>query len=197
MTGSNSRLMTTSIRAQAIEEYLTKHVRCITGVAGSQVSPGTMARIRKALNQLPSETAARCLSGAIRLAVSIESDPGLPLGMRTRCDGPPDSRRYTIVIYEEHQTWPEDYFIGSFLRELAHVVAGQPPEREWPTSRSQRARFKELLENQADATVWKWGLKEYSMRYILATYPPHRVQLIVTEIETILREGFSTGPPMV
>ena len=181
--------MTASERELSIEKYFAEHLCRATRKAHLPVPRETIARFRNAFILLPSETADLFLSGSIDLTVMIETDPALPLGMRTTCEGPPYSRRYMIVVYEEHLQWAEDLFIGSFLRELAHAVAGQPPEDEWPTSRSERARFKEMLEHQADAVVWKWGLKEYSMRHITATYPAHRVEIIVAEIERIVKEG--------
>jgi hypothetical protein len=187
--------MTASQRDRSIHKYLTEHVRYTTGDAHAAALHDAIARFRKALILLPMQTTDLFLSGLINLTVRIESDPGLPLGMRTTCEGPSDARRYSIVLYEEHLHMTEDVFIGSFLRQLANVVAGQPPEEEWPTSRSERAGFKEMMEHQADALVWKWGLKEYSMRYIAATYPPHRVDLIMDEIERIVNEGpCQSGP---
>ena len=116
-------------------------------------------------------------------------DPGLPLGMKTRTTGSASDRRYTIVVYHEHLSLAEDLFIGSFLRELGHVVAQLPPESEWPENRGDRARFKEHAENRADAMVWRWGLRHYSVRHLFATYPSHRAELILEAIgKTLLEE---------
>jgi hypothetical protein len=110
----------------------------------------------------------------------------LPLGMRTSSEGPPEARTYTIMVFREHEEWSENHFLGAFLRELGHVVAERPPESEWPTPRGERSRFREKLEYRADAMVWRWGLRHYSMSHLTATYQPHWVDRIVEEIGKIL-----------
>jgi hypothetical protein len=128
------------------------------------------------------------LSESRHLTVTVMADTALPLGMATRPEGSPGKRRYTIVSYLEHAAWPEDRFIGAFLRELGHVVGQRPREDEWPVARGDRARFKEKLEHRADALVWRWGLRHYSMSYLVATFPEHWVERIVVEIERTLLE---------
>ena len=186
--------MTDPEREKAIKLYFINHVQWNERIAPSLLHERTMNRFEKALALLPLEAGDRFLSGDVNLSLLVAPDPGLPLGMRTKSEGPPDSRRCVIVVYEEHEGWPEDLFIAAFLRELAHVVAGSPPEAEWPTSRSDRSRYKEMLECRADALVWQWGLRHYSMVHLKATYPAHRLDTIIADIEKTLREGFlATG----
>ena len=139
-------------------------------------------RYDKALSLLPDEVLSLFLSGKRQMKVIVMPDPKLPTGMFTKTDGSPGQRKYTVFLYEEHTSWPEDHFLGAFLRELGHVVTERPPEEEWPRNRGERARFKEMLECRADATVWQWGLRHYSIRYIAATYPEHWVERIVKQI---------------
>lgn len=182
-------------RQSAIQQYLTGRVRRLAGQPGSSLARETTARLQKAFALLPSDTQDLLLSGTIDLAVIVAPNPGLPMGMQTTREEVIDHQRCTIITYEEHQEWSEEVFIGAFLRQLAHVVAGHPSEEEWPASRAERARFKELLEHQADALLWRWGLKDYSMCYIQASYAPHRVPLIMSEIERLLEEGPSGEIP--
>jgi hypothetical protein len=150
--------------------------------------PLTAGRFEKAFLLLPTETLDLFLSGARSLAVDIMPDPGLPLGMRTRTTGPASQRQYTIVVYHEHLSLAEDLFIACFLRELGHVIAQLPPESEWPEGRGDRARFKERAENLADAKLWQWGLRHYSLRHLFATYPTHRAELLVEAIGKLVQE---------
>jgi hypothetical protein len=152
------------------------------------VASSAAERFEKALSLLPEDVLKIFLAGARNLTVVIMPDAGLPLGMSTRSQGPPEARTYRIMLYEEQQEWSEDLFLGAFLRELGHVVAERPPEVEWPKSRGDRARYKERLEYVADAMVWRWGLRHYSMRHLTATYPKHWVEKIVVEIGKILLE---------
>jgi hypothetical protein len=115
-------------------------------------------------------------------------DVQFPVGMSTKTDGPAHKRKYTIFLYSEHTHWPEDHFIGALLHELGHVVAQRPPESEWPVSRAERARFKEMLESRADAMVWRWGLRHYNICYLCATYPEHWVHRIINNITKVLLE---------
>jgi len=186
--------MTDPDREKAIKLYFIHHVQWNEKIAPSLLHESTMNRFEKALSLLPVEAGDRFLSGDLNLSVLVAPDPGLPLGMRTKSEGPSGSRRYVITVYEEQESWPEDLFIASFLRELAHVVAGALPEAEWPTSRSERSRYKETLECRADALVWQWGLRDYSMVHLKATYPRHRLDTIIADIEKMVREGpVSTG----
>lgn len=186
--------MTDPEREKAIKLYFIHHVQWNERIAPSLLHESTMNRFEMALTLLPLEAGDRFLSGDVNLSVLVAPDPGLPLGMRTKSEGPSGSRRYIIKVYEEQEGWPEDLFIASFLRELAHVVAGLPPEAEWPTSRPERSRYKEMLECRADALVWQWGLRQYSMVHLKATYPAHRLDAIIADIEKMLQEGpFATG----
>lgn len=152
-----------------------------------------VARIDKAFALLPGPVQDLFISRTIGIVIMIEPDPGFPLGMRTTSSGPADNRLYSIVVLEEHGTWLEDRFIAALLHELGHVVARLPPPEEWPTSRAERAQFKEMLECRADCMVWKWGLKEYSMCYLTSTYPAHRIEAIVAQIEEMIENDRSTG----
>ncbi|MBI5568673.1 MAG: hypothetical protein HY914_01875 [Desulfomonile tiedjei] len=175
-----------SIQPDAVAKYVQEHVRLGISPRDGRLFPSTAARFEKALSLLPDETLELFLSGARSLTIHVQADPELPLGMRTESRGSAAKSEYTIIVYQEHLGWPEDLFMGAFLRELGHVVAERPPEPEWPTQRGERARFKELLENRADAMVWRWGLRHYSIRHITATYPSHRVDQILAAIEQVL-----------
>ncbi len=175
-------------QTDAVAAYVRAHVRIDPPKDKVRLFPATAGRFEKAFLLLPEEQRDLFLSGARSLSVQIMPDPGLPLGMKTQTAGRRADRHYTIVIYHEHLGLPEDLFIGSFLRELGHVVAERPPESEWPESRGDRSRFKERLENRADAMVWRWGLRHYSVRHLSATYPSHRVDLIIEAIEKTLLE---------
>lgn len=169
-------------------KYVSDHLRLAGGVRNPKVRDVASALFEKALSVLPEEVLDLFVSGARSLKVIVMPDAKLPLGMTTRSEGPPARRTYTIFLYEEHGGWPEDHFIGALLHELAHVVGERPPETEWPTSRGERARFKERLECRADSMVWRWGLKHYDMRFLTATYPQHWVERIVKDIERMLDE---------
>jgi hypothetical protein len=152
----------------------------------------TFERLVKVFGLLPPDVAELFLTGKRVLTIRVLPDLQIPFGMRTEPSGKIYERNYTITIFNEHQSLPDDLFVGSVLRELGHVVAQRPPENEWPISRGERARFKEHLEHFADAMVWRWGLKHYSMRYLTATYPEHWVERIVKEISIILVEPANT-----
>lgn len=178
---------------QAFSKYVREILRFNRHIKDTSLAEITVTRIEKAFSLIPDECARLFLSGARNLTVKLLPDTTLPLGMTTNTRGPADARRYTIEIRQEHQNQPEDLFLGAFLRELAHVVACKPPEWEWPSSRGERARFKERIEYAADAMVWRWGLRHYNMRFISATYPPHWVDRIVEDIEKMLREEDTPG----
>jgi len=175
-------------REKLIADFVLRSVRAAGQVKKSPSYAKTLKRLERAFLLLPPGAADLFLSGSRELIVMIRPDPGFPLGMATRSEGAADARRYSIVVYEEHLSWPEDLFIASFLRELGHVVAERPPEEEWPQARAERARHKAVLECRADAMVWKWGLRHYSMRHLTHTYPKHWVDEIVADIEKMLRE---------
>jgi hypothetical protein len=177
-----------SQQSEAVAKYVRDHVRPGRPDRDRKVASATAKRFEKAFSLLPEDVLGLFLSGARNLTVVIVPDVGLPLGMSTRSQGPPDARTYRIMIYEEQQEWAEDLFLGAFLRELGHVVAQRPPEDEWPKSRGDRARYKERIECIADSMVWKWGLRHYSMRHLTATYPQHWVEKIVVEIGKLLLE---------
>jgi hypothetical protein len=145
-----------------------------------------LERFEKAFSVLPPEIAELFLSEDRTLSVVVLPDTKLPLGMRTKSEGPPEARTYTIMVFREHAEWSENHFLGAFLRELGHVAAERPPESEWPEARGDRSRFKEKLECRADAMVWRWGLRHYSMIHLTATYPAHWVDRIVAEIDKML-----------
>jgi hypothetical protein len=177
-----------SQQSEAVAKYVRDHVRLGRPDRDGKVASATANRFEKAFSLLPEDVLGLFLSGARNLTVVIAPDVGLPLGMSTKSQGPPESRTYRIMLHEEQQEWPEDLFLGAFLRELGHVVALRQPEDEWPKSRGDRARYKERIEYIADAMVWKWGLRHYSMRHLTATYPQHWVEKIVVEIGKILLE---------
>jgi len=183
-------MVTTTV--SRISDYLSLVVRFQVPVDNGKLKSVTLARFQKALECLPEDVLDLFLSGARQLTVLVVPDPGLPMGMSTRSAGPPDRRRYTVTVFEEHQSWAENHFLGAFLRELGHVVGGRPPEEEWPSSRAERALYKEMLECRADAMVWKWGLKHYSLSYLHATFPPHWVDRIVSDISRTILEDYET-----
>ena len=183
--------MTNSARDDSIETYVRGIVRFGPVAEDSPCGQDMIDRLVQAFKLLPAETADLFLLGNRKLTITIHPDPGLPLGMRTTSSGPAESRRYTIILFEEHHTWTADLFIASILRELGHVVAGRPPEDEWPASRSQRTRFREMLECRADAMVWRWGLRDYSIRHLYATYPEHRVEELIVQIGRMLLQEYS------
>ncbi len=177
-------------KTDSVATYVREHVcwDCSLADNGRGRPALAMRLIEKAFLLLSDEILDLFLTGDRMLFVRIEPDEPLPLGMATRSNGPTDARTYSIVVREEHLSWSEALFIGAFLRELGHVVASRPPEAEWPQARAERARYKEHLELKADAMVWQWGLKHYSMIHLTATYPEHWVEKIVGDIERMLRE---------
>ena len=118
--------MSNNQRQSAIQQYLTGRVRGLVGPPGSSLDHKTTARLQKAFALLPSETQDVFLSGTIDLVVIVAPNPALPMGLHTTCQGLRDDRCYTIIMYEEHQDWSEEVFIGAFLRQLAHLFVGRP-----------------------------------------------------------------------
>jgi hypothetical protein len=177
------------VQNNPIAQYVKRIVRLETELADRDFESLLYERLEKAFSLLPEEVLGLFLKGSRTLVVEVMADTQLPLGMATKSKGAVRKRQYVVVTYPEHAEWSENRFIGAFLRELGHVVAQRPPEEEWPVSRGDRARFKERLEYQADAMVWRWGLRHYSMSFLSATYPPHWVERIVEEIgKTMLEE---------
>jgi hypothetical protein len=147
-------------------------------------------RLEKSFLVLPLNVLALFLSQKRVVTFQVSKNPGFPVGMHTAVHGGPDERSYEVIMLREHQGWSEDCFIGGFLRELGHVVCQKPPDSEWPRTRGDRARFKEQLEYVADAVVWEWGLRHYSVSYIQATFPQHWVERIVQKVsEMVLQRG--------
>lgn len=171
-----------------IAEYVRQRVRLGRNSTNSSLRADTVGRIEKAFSLLPEDALDVFLSEKRPLTVLIEPDLKVPFGMSTRTARGARGSEYTITIREEHEDWPEDLFLGAFLRELAHVVRERPPEDEWPAARGDRARFRERIECLADAMVWRWGLRHYSMRHLYATYPEHWVEKILDEIGKALLE---------
>jgi hypothetical protein len=176
-------------KSDSLPRYVRDHVKVRNIRSGPAVRSETLNRIEKSFSLLPDDVLNLFLSGARSLTIFIAPDQSIPYGMTTISQGPLRKREYTITIHEENQEWDEDLFIGAFLRELGHVVAQRPPESEWPQSRGDRARHKERLEYIADAMVWRWGLRHYSIRHLTATYPEHWVERIVDEIGKMLLQG--------
>jgi hypothetical protein len=168
-----------------ISEYLNLRID-FGGIASGPRRETTRSRIAKAFESLPGEIVDLFLNGTRNLQIKLIPDPILPFGMKTRTESHLGRLIYTLTICDEAQLWEEDRFLGAFLRELGHVVAMLPPEREWPTDRGERARFRELAECKADALVWKWGLRHYDIIYLSATYPSHWVDKIVNDISLML-----------
>jgi hypothetical protein len=173
-------------RKDAISRFLEGSLRFEGVPDDTAAREETRNRLAKALSLLPEDAQELFLRAERRLTLVVKPDTAVPLGMTTAVEGPKKARSYVIIIYEEDTRRPEDLFVGSVLRELGHVVLERPPEREWPENRGERARFKQALECRADAVVWQWGLRHYSMRHLAATYPPHWVDNIVKEIEKFL-----------
>lgn len=186
--GRNQRGLAMGTRQNEIPRYVIEHLHVDPAIGTAFDRADTVQRIEKALVILPEDVLDLFLSGYRNLVIRIGPDTGFPVGMSTRTEGSIHQRRYTIVIYPEHRDWPEDRFIGGFLRELGHVVARRPPETEWPLSRAERSRYREALECRADAVVWRWGLRHYSMAYLTATYPSHWVDRILDQIGKMLMQ---------
>jgi hypothetical protein len=177
-----------------IKEYVAKTVRLGPRLKDSKLLRLVIARMTKIFSLLPPDALELFLSEVRSLRIMIMPDTGFPFGMKTTSEGASEARRYTITIYQEHVGWSEDLFIGAMLHELGHAAARRPPEEEWPLDRRERAEFKEHLEARADAVVWKWGLRHYSMRYLTATYPEHHVERIVQAIaKELLEEDLSSN----
>jgi hypothetical protein len=169
-----------------LSEYVKNHVK-FKVLFDAQRKSETLSRIEKTFDLLPEEILELFLLRARDLVITVEPDLEIPFGMRTKAEGPSADRHYEITTFNEQLDWPEDLFIGALLRELGHVAAERPPESEWPQSRGDRARFKEHLEYVADATVWSWGLRHYSIRHINATYPAHWAEKIIEEVEKLVK----------
>jgi hypothetical protein len=148
----------------------------------------TITKICKVFSLLPENDLALFIDGQRNLRINFKRNLQIPLGMSTSSAGVAGKRTYQIVAYDEQQDIPEDLFIGSLLRELALVVLEIPPISEWPPARGDKARYKERMEYMADATVWKWGLRHYSIRHITSTYPAHWADTIIKEISRIMVE---------
>jgi len=173
---------------EALDRYVRDTLHWRSPGQDRQARAITALRIKKAFSLLPKKVLGLFLSHNRRLTIEVVEDTPIPLGMRTAAEGPAGARGYTISLHDEELARPEEFFIGSFLRELGHVVAERPPEDEWPKPRAERARFKERLESRADAMVWRWGLRHYGMIHLSATYPQHRLDAIVADIARVLLE---------
>jgi hypothetical protein len=173
----------------AVTAYVRRIVRFKGRIQDLKARDAMSARFRKAFSLLPPDVLDLFLEGLRPLSVEVRPAGALPLGMSTQSEGKMPLRTYKIVAYVDHGEWPEDRFMGAFLRELGHVVSQRPPEAEWPAGRGDRARFKERLEHRADAMVWRWGLRHYGMSYLAATYPPHWVDRIVEKISDMILHG--------
>lgn len=172
-----------------IAEYVGRRVRLGRNSTNSSVRADTVGRIEKAFSLLPEDVLELFLSEKRLLTILVQPDLKIPFGMATTTARGARGSDYAITIRKEHEDWPEDLFLGAFLRELAHVVCERPPEDEWPAGRGDRARFRERMEYVADAMVWRWGLRHYSMRHLYATYPEHWAEKIIDEIGKVLEEG--------
>jgi hypothetical protein len=177
-----------SVSDVPIAEYVRSHVQLRNQPKQREVRPQTTGRLEKAFSLLPDEILDLFLSEKRVLTIVIEPDLQIPLGMTTKTLRKNSGLNYFIIIRQEHEEWPEDLFLGAFFREIGHVVCERLPEDEWPVPRGDRARFRERIEYEADAMVWKWSLRHYSMRHLFATYPEHWAEQIVAEIEKILSE---------
>ncbi|MFH0960185.1 MAG: hypothetical protein V1897_15940 [Pseudomonadota bacterium] len=178
---------------ERISEFLNSRLDFGAITSDSNRGKTTSLRIVKAFESLPGEILDLFLTGTRNLRIRLIPDPILPFGMKTRSENCSGQLIYTLTVCNEAQDWDEDRFLGSFLRELGHVVAMLPPECEWPTNRGERARFRELVECKADAMVWKWGLRHYDIIYLSATYPSHWVDKIVNDISLMLICGENSG----
>lgn len=179
--------------SHTVKEYVKTHVRYEVGDLNQDSSSRLDLRIAKAFSLLPQDVLNLFMSEERSLTIRIMPDPSFPLGMRTTSQGPIEARTYTIVVYREHLDMEENRFVGSFLRELGHAVIQSPPESEWPSSKAERAQLKEMLELRADAAVWSWGLRHYSMAHLWGAYPPHVADRIVVDIEKLLKDEGPIG----
>ncbi|MCX5873834.1 MAG: hypothetical protein NTY51_11475 [Deltaproteobacteria bacterium] len=169
-----------------ITEYLSRRIN-FTGIKANKAKLDvTRSRMARAFDSLPSDVLSLFLDGSRNLEIRVIPDPKLPFGMKTRSAVSSRALIYTLTVCDEAQDWSEDHFLGSFFRELGHVVAMLPPEDEWPLDRGERARFREHAECKADAMVWRWGLRHYDTIFLSATYPSHWVDKIVNDISLML-----------
>lgn len=175
-------------KEDALDEYVRDAVHWRSPRGDRKERTIAALRIKKAFSLLPHKVLTLFLSGARVLDIEVVEDTPIPLGMRTSVQGLAPGRVYKITLHREEAAGPEDSFIGSFLRELGHVVAERPPEDEWPKSRAERTCFKQKLESRADAMVWRWGLRHYSMIHLSAAYPQHRLDAIIADIARVLLE---------
>lgn len=177
-----------SVSDLAIAKYVRSHVQLKNQLKQGGVKAQTTGRLEKAFSLLPDDILDLFLSEKRILTIVIEPNLQLPLGMTTKTSRKSSGLNYFIIIRQEQEEWPEDLFLGAFFRELGHVVRERPPESEWPVARGDRARYRERIEYEADAMVWRWGLRHYSMRHLFASYPEHWAEKIVAEIGRILSE---------
>lgn len=180
--------MTAGLSSGPVGEYVRKTVSWEGPLKNLELADQTAERIEKALDLLPDEVMQGILSGESKIFIRVVPDAGFPVGMATRSEGKARKPQYIISIRDEHLKLDEDLFTASLLREFGHVVAKRPHDSQWPSGRAERAAFRERLEARADAMVWRWGLRHYSMRFLMATYPEHHLERILEEISKALLE---------
>ncbi len=171
-------------------ELLERFVRSLISEPKSPTASHHIAeicsRIAMALKLLPDDERDTFVSGRRKLSVEIVREPKIPFGMKTRSTTGIENREYTIFVCEECGEWEQNRFLGALFHEFGHIISEIPPEEEWPITRGDRARFKEYRELLADCVVWKWGLRHYDVSYLIATFPPHWVDRIITDIEKLM-----------
>jgi hypothetical protein len=172
---------------QEVMEFVANVVRFHPSLDAA-IRKRSKSLLRQAFFLLPAKVRDRFLGGIPPLSILVLPDEALPVGMTTGVEVLQSTRTYLITMHSEHLDWPDKDFIGAFLRELGHVEGRRPPEDEWPIPRAERSKFREILECRADAMVWRWGLKEYSLAHLNRTYPAHWMERIVADIEAMLAE---------
>ncbi len=143
-------------------------------------------RIAQTLDLLPDRAFDLFLNHHRDVAFRVLVQSDVPLGMRTLVSGPKHARQYSILLYDDQLHWKEKLFHGALLRELAHVVLEKPAPFELPVNRRERSMHIEHMEHRADALVWRWGLRDYSVHFISQTYPAQYVDRILMHVADLM-----------
>lgn len=173
-----------------IQRYVAQTIKIHERSGDTSLKNRAAPLIEESLSIIPPKALELFLGGERDLTIFIGPGSRLPMVMKTSSERHSSGRVYTIQLTPEHLELPKNVFMGNFLRELGHVVNSIPPMEDWPSQRKQRAQMKERMELRADAVVWQWGLKHYNISYIMATYPQHIADQIISDIEEYLSAGF-------
>jgi hypothetical protein len=159
---------------------------CMPDESGSQLRIARRRlrkRIQDAFDLLPLDAQEELLALGSRLRIDVSPDSASFMPMRTHGTAVGGSTAYVVTVAEYHGELDQREFAAQFVRELARVASGTPPEASWPTDRRAAAEFRERLEAHADLLVWKWGLKELNLLFIRTAYPAHRAETLIQLLE--------------